>query len=91
MCTSTYPPSPENTNLGTIPHLHKLFGCDVGLSDHTMGIGAAVAAVAFGATLIEKHFTLARADGGVDSAFSIEPLELYSLVIESERAWQALG
>jgi pseudaminic acid synthase len=90
-CTSTYPASPENTNLRTIPHLRDLFGCEVGLSDHTMGLGAAVAAVALGASVIEKHFTLARADGGVDSAFSLEPHELAGLVSESERAWQALG
>jgi N-acetylneuraminate synthase len=90
-CTSTYPASPENTNLRTIPHLRDLFGCQVGLSDHTMGVGASVAAVALGATVIEKHFTLARADGGVDSAFSLEPHELESLVVETERAWQAMG
>jgi pseudaminic acid synthase len=90
-CTSTYPASPEHTNLRTIPHLRELFGCEVGLSDHTMGVGASVAAVALGASVIEKHFTLARADGGVDSAFSLEPQELASLVVESERAWQALG
>ena len=90
-CTSTYPARPENTNLRTIPHLRELFRCEVGLSDHTMGVGAAVAAVALGATMIEKHFTLARADGGVDSAFSLEPQELASLITESERAWQALG
>jgi pseudaminic acid synthase len=90
-CTSTYPASPENTNLRTIPHLRELFGCEVGLSDHTMGVGAGVAAVALGATVIEKHFTLARADGGVDSAFSLEPHEMQSLVVETERAWRALG
>ncbi|MDX5437521.1 MAG: pseudaminic acid synthase [Pontibacter sp.] len=90
-CTSTYPSTPENTNLATIPHMRELFGVQVGLSDHTMGVGAAVAAVALGATVIEKHFTLLRADGGVDSAFSLEPQELKSLVVESERAWQALG
>jgi pseudaminic acid synthase len=90
-CTSTYPASPDNTNLRTIPHLRELFGCEVGLSDHTMGIGVAVSAVALGARVIEKHFTLARADGGVDSAFSLEPLELASLITESERAWKALG
>lgn len=90
-CTSTYPSSPENTNLRTIPHLRELFGCEVGLSDHTMGVGTAIAAVALGACVIEKHFTLARADGGVDSAFSLEPQELATLVGESERAWQALG
>ena len=90
-CTSSYPASPANTNIRTIPHLRELFNCEVGLSDHTMGVGAAVAAVALGATVIEKHFTLSRADGGVDSAFSLEPNELASLVNETKRAWQALG
>ena len=90
-CTSSYPSTPEHTNLRTIPHLRELFDCQVGLSDHTMGIGAAVAAVALGASVIEKHFTLRRADGGVDSAFSMEPEELGALVMETERAWQALG
>ncbi len=90
-CTSTYPATPENTNLITIPHLQQLFNCTVGLSDHTMGIGASVAAVALGARVIEKHFTLRRADGGVDSAFSLEPEELKALVVESERAFLALG
>lgn len=90
-CTSTYPATPENTNVRTIPHMRALFGCEVGLSDHTMGLGVAVAAVAHGATVIEKHFTLRRADGGVDSTFSLEPEEMRSLVIETERAWQSLG
>lgn len=90
-CTSTYPATPENSNLLTIPHLEELFGVEVGLSDHTMGVGVAVASVALGATVIEKHFTLRRADGGVDSAFSMEPAEMTQLVVESERAWQALG
>lgn len=90
-CTSTYPATPENTNLLTIPHLRELFDVEVGLSDHTMGIGAAVASVALGSTVIEKHFTLSRADGGVDSAFSMDPQEMAQLVVESERAWQALG
>jgi pseudaminic acid synthase len=90
-CTSTYPATPENTNIQTIPHMGELFGCQVGLSDHTMGTGVAVAAVALGATVIEKHFTLARADGGVDATFSMEPAEFASLVIETERAWRALG
>ena len=90
-CTSSYPASPSNTNLRTIPHLRNLFDVQVGLSDHTMGIGAAVASVAIGATVIEKHFTLSRAEGGVDSAFSMEPAELAQLVIETDRAHQALG
>jgi pseudaminic acid synthase len=90
-CTSTYPASPEHSHLRTIPHMRELFGCEVGLSDHTLGIGAAVAAVAMGATVIEKHFTLLRAEGGVDSAFSLEPAELAALVTETKRAWQALG
>lgn len=90
-CTSTYPASAADSHLRTLPHLQELFGCEVGLSDHTGGIGAAVAAVALGATVIEKHFTLDRADGGVDAAFSLEPDELRSLVTETERAWQALG
>jgi len=90
-CTSTYPATPEASNILTIPHMRALFGCEVGLSDHTMGVGVAVAAVAHGATIIEKHFTLSRSDGGVDSTFSLEPAELRSLVIESERAWQSMG
>ena len=90
-CTSTYPATPENTNIRTISHLRELFNTEVGLSDHTMGLGVAVAAVPLGASVIEKHFTLARKDGGVDSAFSLEPKEMASLVVESERAWQALG
>lgn len=90
-CTSTYPASPENTNLRTIPHLKQLYNCEAGLSDHTMGIGASVAAVALGACVIEKHFCLSRAEGGVDSAFSLEPHEFKSLVEESERAFLALG
>lgn len=90
-CTSTYPSTPENTNLLTIPHMRDLFGCQIGLSDHTMGIGASVAATALGATVIEKHFTLRRADGGVDSAFSMEPEEMAALVVETERAHLAMG
>ena len=90
-CTSTYPASPENTNILTIPHMRTLFGCEIGLSDHTMGIGASVAAVAHGASVIERHFTLRRADGGVDSSFSLEPEEFAMLVVETERAWKALG
>lgn len=91
-CTSTYPASPENTNLRTIPSMQELYSnCIIGLSDHTMGIGAAVAAVALGARVIEKHFTLRRADGGVDSTFSLQPEELSALVTETARAFAALG
>lgn len=90
-CTSTYPATPSDTDLLTIPHMRALFDCEVGLSDHTFGIGAGVASVALGATVIEKHFTLARADGGVDSSFSMEPAEMAGLVVETERAWMALG
>ncbi|MEM9312263.1 MAG: pseudaminic acid synthase [Pseudomonadota bacterium] len=90
-CTSTYPAIPEHTNIATIPNMRTTFGCEVGLSDHTMGSGVAVGAVALGAVLIEKHFTLARADGGVDSSFSLEPSEMRTLREETERVWQALG
>jgi len=90
-CTSTYPASPENTNLLTIPHMGQLYNCLTGLSDHTMGLGVSVAAVALGACVIEKHFTLRRADGGVDSAFSLEPDELKALVVETERAFLGMG
>jgi pseudaminic acid synthase len=90
-CTSTYPANASNTNILTIPHLRELFGCEVGLSDHTNGVGVSVASVALGATVVEKHFTLNRADGGVDSTFSMEPAEMAQLVVETERAWQALG
>ncbi len=90
-CTSSYPSTPENTNLLTIPHLAQLFDCHVGLSDHTMGIGVAIASVALGARVIEKHFTLSRAEGGVDSAFSMEPDEMKLLVDETKNAFEALG
>ena len=90
-CTSTYPASPENTNLRTIRHMRDLFNCEIGLSDHTLGIGVSLGALSLGATVIEKHFTMSRADGGVDSAFSLEPAELTALVEESKRAWEALG
>lgn len=90
-CTSSYPATPKGTNLLTIPHMKELFKCNVGLSDHTLGIGAAVASVALGATVIEKHFTLSRADGGVDAAFSMEPAEMAQLVRECNTAVQALG
>lgn len=90
-CTSTYPATASDTNILSIPHMRELFGCEVGLSDHTMGVGVSVASVALGATVIEKHFTLNRADGGVDSTFSMEPDEMAQLVAETERAWQSLG
>lgn len=90
-CTSSYPATPDGTNLLTIPHMQELFKCNVGLSDHTLGIGAAVASMALGARVIEKHFTLCRADGGVDSAFSMEPAEMAQLVRECNTAVQALG
>jgi pseudaminic acid synthase len=90
-CTSTYPAAAVNSNILTIPHMRALFNCEVGLSDHSMGIGVAVASVALGAIAVEKHFTLDRADGGVDSVFSVEPSELASLVVETKRAWDALG
>jgi pseudaminic acid synthase len=90
-CTSTYPASPAASNLAAIPELRAVFGCEVGLSDHTPGIGAAVAAVALGATVIEKHFTLSRAEGGVDAAFSLEPQEFRQLVAETRAAWEAIG
>lgn len=90
-CTSTYPASPESTNIITIPHMRDTFQVAVGLSDHTMGIGVAVASVSLGAVVIEKHFTLRRADGGVDSAFSMEPEEFGRLSEETERAFLSLG
>ena len=90
-CTSSYPARPEDSNLLTIPHLQRLFDCPVGLSDHTRGIGAAIAAVALGVVMVEKHFTLSREDGGVDAAFSLEPEELRLLVCEAKQAWRALG
>lgn len=90
-CTSNYPANPEGSNLKTIPHMRELFQCNVGLSDHTLGIGVSLAAVALGASVIERHFTLRRADGGVDSDFSLEPHEFSQLIVESERAYQGLG
>lgn len=90
-CTSSYPASPSTINLRTIPHMREWFQCEVGISDHTMGIGVALAAVALGATVIEKHFTLSRAEGGVDASFSLEPAELKLLAEEAQKVWQALG
>src|SRR3990167_7011954 len=90
-CTAAYPAPPHEINLKTLPNLSDIFNCQVGLSDHTLGIGVAIASVALGATLIEKHLTLSRAEGGVDAAFSMEPAELAELVKETERAWLALG
>lgn len=90
-CTSAYPATADNANILTIPNLRGLFNCEVGLSDHTMGVGVSIASVALGATVIEKHFTLNRTDGGVDSTFSMEPTEMAQLVVETKRAWQALG
>lgn len=90
-CTSNYPADPNDSNVLTVRNMRENFDCEVGLSDHTMGVGAALAAIAHGATVVEKHFTLSRADGGIDSEFSLEPAEMRSLAIESERAWQSLG
>ena len=90
-CTSNYPADPASANLRTIPFLRETYGCEVGLSDHTLGFGAAVASVALGGTMIEKHVTMERAQGGVDAAFSLEPTELRTLVAETRRAWQAIG
>ncbi|WP_265447732.1 pseudaminic acid synthase [Flexivirga meconopsidis] len=90
-CTADYPADPEESNLRGIPVLRDAFGAHIGLSDHTPGIGAPLAAVALGAVVVEKHVTLAREGGGVDSSFSLEPAELASLVRESEVAWQCLG
>jgi pseudaminic acid synthase len=90
-CTSGYPTPPGDSNLRTIPHLAEMFDAVVGLSDHTMGTAVPVAAVALGACVIEKHVTLARADGGVDSTFSLEPPELTQLVADCRTGWEALG
>lgn len=90
-CTSGYPTPPEDSNLRTLPHLAEAFGVVAGLSDHTPGTAVPVAAVALGASVIEKHFTLRRADGGPDAAFSLEPEELAELVANCRTAWTALG
>ena len=90
-CTAAYPAKPSDIHLRTLPHLAESFGVLTGLSDHTLGIGVAIASVALGACLIEKHLTLSRQEGGVDSFFSMEPHECQALVEESKRAWEALG
>ncbi len=90
-CTSSYPASPASSNLRTIPYLRELFDCEVGLSDHTLGTAVAIASVAQGAAIIEKHVTLSRKDESVDSAFSLEPAELAQLVEGTRMAWEALG
>ena len=90
-CTAAYPSSPEDANLLTLEHMSKLFNCNVGLSDHSLGTGVAVASAALGAVLIEKHFTLSRANKGVDSDFSMEPNEFEKMVIDTEIAWSAKG
>lgn len=90
-CTSSYPATPADANNATIPHLRDMFGLQVGLSDHTLGIGVPCAAAALGATVVEKHFTLRREDGGVDASFSLEPEEFTALVEETERAWASVG
>ncbi len=90
-CVSAYPASPDETNLMTLPHMSNLFRCPVGLSDHTLGMGVGIASVAMGASIIEKHFTLKRSEGGVDAAFSLEPAEFQNFVTELERAQRAIG
>jgi len=90
-CTSAYPAQPSEMNLRVIPHLADSFGVPIGLSDHTLGSSVAVAAVALGACVVEKHFTLRRADGGPDSAFSMEPEEFARMVQDIRQAEQALG
>ncbi len=90
-CTSSYPAPASSMNLLTIPAMIERFGCLVGLSDHTMGNVSAIAAVALGAVVVEKHITLDRAAGGVDSAFSIEPAEFATLVQDVHTAWESRG
>ncbi len=90
-CTSSYPSSPKDSNIRTIPNLREIFNCEIGLSDHTLGLGVSIASIAMGSTIIERHFTISRSDGGVDSQFSLEPSEIKSLVDETYKAWQSLG
>jgi len=90
-CTSAYPAKASDANLKTISDLRSKFNCEIGLSDHTLGLGVSIAAVALGATVIEKHFVLSREGGGVDAEFSLEPQEFQTLVQESRRAAQAIG
>ena len=90
-CTSTYPSNPKESNLITIKNMKKIFKCEVGISDHTPGIGTSIAAVSLGATIVEKHITLDKKNGAVDSKFSLEPEEFKNLVIETNRAWQSIG
>jgi len=90
-CTAAYPTDPAQSHVRTIPHMRERFGCEVGLSDHTLGIGVPLAAIAMGATIVEKHVTLSRDAGGVDAAFSLEPAELAALVEEASRVQRSLG
>jgi|TARA_B100000315_G_scaffold242217_1_gene264144 N-acetylneuraminate synthase len=90
-CTSSYPATPNESNILAIPHLSRLFNCPVGISDHTLGIGVSLAAITIGAAVVEKHFTIRRGEGGVDAAFSMEPDEMKMLVEESVRVTSSLG